>query len=351
MSRFLSLLLILSTLFVSSCYKIRGDGTENPWEKLDFSTEIPIRAMHASPLELLAVSDNQLYRIGVDNEVIEKRSFPLPAAFFGRPAISDFMFIRLVRTFTTDQLVQIHLVRNPDEVYEFNVGDLEAGPGESFELEGESRDPGAFNADGSQFMLPMRVITADKRYYAFFLLDIELDPTKSNFISVTVNKRIDLDDLPGDPGNLNNIKFLNGNYYVTSRNGGFRITPQGETLTAFNDWTWDTFEKDNRLYITNFNDFEFYSSLDNGLSWERVGEPSEIKMALNVNDQIFSQKAIGFPFTLADEKLKEVDELLLNEDFPEDLAAYSDLVYFFGNYYMTVQKEIFFVKEIDIKED
>jgi len=334
MSRLLSLLLILSTLFVSS-----------------LSTEIPIRAMHASPLELLAVTDNQLFRVNVNNEIIEKRNFPLPAAFFGRPAISNFTFIRLVRTFTTDQLVQIHLVRNPDQIYELKVADLEAGPGESFELEGESRDPGAFNEDGSQFMLPMRVITADKRYYAFFLLDIELDPTNSNFVSVSVNKRIDLDDLPGDPGNLNNIKFINGNYYVTSRNGGFRITPQGETLTNFNDWTWDTFEKDNLIYITNFNDFEFYSSFDNGLNWERVGEPTEIKMALNVNDQIFSQKAIGFPFSLADEELKEIDDLILNEDFPNDFAAFSDLVYFFGNYYMSVQKEIYFVKEVAIEDE
>ncbi|MEM9821291.1 MAG: hypothetical protein AAF985_09475 [Bacteroidota bacterium] len=351
MNRSIFTFFLLCILILPSCYNLPEEGDKNPWETVNLSTITPIRTMFASPLELLVATDDEFYRINTDNEIVEKRNIGLPFRHFGRPAISDFVTLRLVRTATESQVAELHLTRNADEVYNFSIADIPTNGEENFEVEGTSRNPGAFNFDGSQFLLPVRTLTSGERYFSFFLLDIDLNSTKTEFQSVEIAQRIDIVSLPGDPATLVNVKFINGFYYVTSQNGAFRISPSGDAVTLFTGWMQDVFELDGKLYITGFNDFEFYTSSDNGASWERVLDPTTIKMVEVANDEIFFHQAIGFRFKLADTDLKDGQNISLNEDFPtNDFAAYSNIVYFFGNYYLSVQKEIAFSSAIQTEE-
>lgn len=352
MNRSIFTFFLLCTLIFQSCYKIPEEVDKNPWETIDLTTTTPIRSMFAGSLELMLATDDEFYRINSNNEIVEKRNIGLPFSHFGRPAISEFTTVRLIRSATESQLAEMHLTRNADEVYGFSIGDIPTNGDENFEVEGASRNPGAFNFDGSQFLLPVRVISPDERYYAFFLLDINLNSTKTAFESVEIARRIDVKALPGDPGNLVNIKFVNGNYYATSKSGAFRISPSGDGITLFTGWMQDVFEKNGTLYMTGFNDFEFYSSSDNGDTWDRVLDPTTIKMVETANNEIFYHQAIGFRFKLAAEDLKTGQNVALNEDFPtNDFAAYSNIVHFFGNYYLSVQKEVAFSSVIETEEE
>lgn len=351
MNRNTYICLVLFVLVFQSCYKLPDNEANNPWETIDLTTTTPIRSMFAGPLELFLATDDELYRINTNNEVIEKRNITLPFRHFGRPIMSEFSLIRLVRTVEESQVAEIHLMRNPNEVYNFKVSEIPTNGEENFEVEGASRNPGAFNSDGSQFLLPMRVISATERYYAFFLLDINLNSTRNEFISVDIAQRINVPSLPGDPGNIDNIKFHNGHYYVTSKSGAYRISPDGTVKNPFTGWMFDTFQKNGKLYMTGFSDFEFYSSSDNGENWERVLDSTPIKMVESANNEIFFHQALGFRFELASEDFKSSKKVALNEAFPaDDFAAFSNLVYFFGNYYMSVQKEVAFAKEVQTED-
>ena len=138
---------------------------------MDLTTHTPIRKIHATPLELLFVTDDVFYRLDLNNELVEQRNIGLRNNFFGRPAIADFTFVRMVRTTTEDRIAEFHVVRSADQVYELPVRLFEDGEGERFEFESEIRNPGAYNVDGSQFLLPLRVLADGERYFTFLLLE------------------------------------------------------------------------------------------------------------------------------------------------------------------------------------
>ncbi|MEM8909731.1 MAG: hypothetical protein AAGD05_17920, partial [Bacteroidota bacterium] len=98
MNRFALFCIVLFALVFQSCYQLPENEEDNPWEKLDLTTLTPIRSMYAGPLELFVATDDEFYRINTNNEVIEKRNITLPFRHFGRPALSEFSLVRLVRT-------------------------------------------------------------------------------------------------------------------------------------------------------------------------------------------------------------------------------------------------------------
>ncbi len=336
------LFFMIATL--AACLIKPPDPAPEPWTKLeDYQNNTNIRVLYATPNELYILSDDEFARLNLDNELVEKRRFELPFAFSGRSAVSDHTFYQLIRNDSLRLEVNFHLTKNPDPIYRIKIEDfLQAGDA-GFLEEREARNTGAYNDSGTQFIIP--VIQVPDSYYAFFLFDIKLNLTNTAFESVELATRINV-DLPAFSGNLNNVRYVDGFFYATSLDGAVRINPNtGTYQKIFEGWMLDVFKFDGKIYATGFGNI-LYVSENNGQSFDLVdlsdvGQAFQLEMVEIENEQILSQQAIGFPFSLIESDFSKGSELQLNEDFTSDFSAYQDIEYFNGKYYLTVFKELY----------
>lgn len=339
-------LLVLCTL--AACLIKPPEEVPEPWTKLeDYQNNTNIRVLRATPTELYILSDDEFARLNMDNELVEKRRFELPFAFSGRSALSDDSFYQLIRNDSLRLEINFHLTKNPDPLYKIKIENFLATGDAGFLEEGEARNTGAYNDSGSQFIIP--VIQVPDSYYAFFLFDINLNASRTEFESVDLARRINV-DLPAYSGNLNNVRFIDGFFYATSLDGAVRINPNDGTYEKiFEGWMLDIFKFDNKIYATGFGNM-LYVSENNGLSFDLVdlsnNQPFQIEMIEIENDEILSQQAIGFPFSVIESDFSDGKELKLNEDFPLDFSAYQDIEYFNGKYYLPVFKELYYGDEL-----
>jgi len=346
--------LLLGTFLLTSCNYRQNQTQPDIWEKLDLATNTPIRNMYASPVELYLLSDDEFVRINNQNELLERRVFPdLPTTFYGRPSISQYAFTYLVWQDDVQYSMEVHLTKNPDEIFYFNLKDLEA-VNDSFtvDLETSARYNGAFNEDNTQFLLP--VMDKGSNKYSVFLFDINLTFNKQSFINTTstkgveVSKKIDL-PLAAIKGDLMNTSYINGFYYITSKWGTYRIDPNTGDYTQVNQiWTLDAFGHQGKIYLTGFNDFDFYVSNDNGLSFEQVGV-SPLKYVEVENNQIISQTQLGLPWHLAEDDMLSNEAIRVNNSFVDDGASYWNIRHFYGRYYLSIQKEVYFLEDLEVE--
>lgn len=350
--------IILATLMLVSCNYNRYKEQPDIWNKLDIATNTPIRNMYAGPTELLVMTDDEFVRVGNQNQILERRAFAdLPFNFFGRPTLSRYVFVRVTTqdypnpsgpgTVKVNQM-EVHLTKDTDasESIYFNLDQFAEDQGLSIVPEDKARYNGAFDTNGDLFLLPTLNITDNT--YSFFLFDINLNLGKTGFAGsgVTLNKRIDLplDDISGD---IMNTNFVNGFFYVNSKWGTYRIDPNTGDYKEINKiWTLNTFEHEDKVFLTGFNDFDFYQSEDNGQTFEQVGT-SPLKFVEVENGKILSQTQLGLPWSLADDDMLGMEDLRVNKDFEDDGASYWNARYFYGRYYISIQKEIYFLDELE----
>ena len=186
---------------------------------------------------------------------------------------------------------------------------------------------------------------------ALFLFDVNMNPTKTEILSVELNKKVDI-ELSDIDQILANVRYINGFYYLVSRVGLFRLNPDTGEVTKFNNASFlDVFEYKNKLYLSGVSDFEFYVSEDNGATFEQSEDPVAIRFVHVLNNNVFSQLDKGFAYEIANNDFSEVGKLSFNEAFIDDNSAYWAISYFYNQYYINIQKEIYYGCNLELVEE
>ncbi len=314
------------------------------WMKaVEFETNTPIREMNATPLELRILSDDEFIRLGPESVVVERRVLQVPFEFYGRPVLAESTFARLTRTEAQGgAILELHLTLNPDEVRQIPYETLRRNPDEVLiPVAGSSAQfPLAYNDSGDQMLLP--VINFSGNAHTFFLFDIQLDFTKTKFVSVDTPQVIDIPELPASTDRLTNITYEDGFYYAITKDGTFRIDPtDGSYDKIIPTWLYDCFGRNDTLFATG-RGLDLHFSTDNGQNWVERDSSTEIRFAEVIGDRVFSQAFTGDLILLSDGELEKARPLKLNDDFPGNPTnAYADLAYFYNGFYLSVQKEIY----------
>ncbi len=351
MNRIILIISVFCLFTISSCYK-DGPTVNNPWEKIDFSALGPIRTMHAAPVEVHAITDQEFFRIDSDNNVIEERPIGLAAAYFGRPTLGDWVFTRFIEK-NGKNVAEFHLTQNSNQIFDIIVNDIPVPAGTTINLEGTAaKDVGAFNNGSSQLAFPVELNTSSGSNLGVVIVDITLSGTKEEFISVEVTSVVDIPELRSIADFTSNISFIGGAYYITHQDGTFRVTANGQYTQVASGWTLDVFDKAGTIYMTSFQSFDFFKSEDNGVTFQRVGTTSPAKYVYKANDQFFHQENRGFEFKLISDDFEELKEIVYNGEI-EDLSSnfpFWNMIFMGGRYYINADREIWYLDEIEIEE-
>ncbi len=353
MNRIILIISVLCVFTSSSCYKGRLNTANNPWNKIDFNAIGPIRTMHAAPVEVLAITDQEFFRIDSDNQVVEERPIGLAAFYFGRPALSDWVFTRFVEK-QQQNVAEFHLVRNSNQIFDLVINDIDVPAGTTITLDGTAaKNVGAFNDDSSQLAFPVELNRTEGSNVGVVIVDITLSGTKENFISVEVIKVVDIPELRSNAQLMSSISFIGGAYYITHQDGGFRVTADGNYRQVVSGWTLDVFNKEGTIYMTSFNPFDFFKSENNGVTFERVGTTTPAKYVYQADDQYFHQDNRGFEFKLISDDFEDVRDIVYNKEIEDisDNSAFWNMIYMGGRYYINAQKDIWYLEEIELKEE
>jgi hypothetical protein len=314
------------------------------WDKLNFQSERLIQGILATPFELYAITENEFSRFNSDLQLLEKRPLPMNHGVRGQPVLSENTFVRLTTDSEARQVVEFHLTRNGSQKINILADSLRSPSDDFLEVEIFARRLGAFSSDGSLFLLPVKVFPG--RHYAFFLMEIVQNPAHNAFLSVNVEKRIDLEELNADEFNLVNIRFLNGNFYVTSQEGAWRITTNGNVERLFSQWMLDFFGQQDTLYVTGYNSFDLHRSTDNGLNWTRLNQITDLKMVETAGEHVFSHIVLGTPLQMASEDFVTTKDIIYPSDASANPSVYYGTAFFTGKYFFCIDRSIYFTEEV-----
>ncbi|MBI1228397.1 MAG: hypothetical protein GC192_24395 [Bacteroidetes bacterium] len=319
-------------------------STDAAWELVDYKANAYIQGLYATPFELYVVTENTFARLDADLEIIEKREFPISTSL---PAISDNTFVRLTTNAQNRQVVEFNLARNGSEIFRVLADTLPAPPGNSLDIENLANVFGAFSSDGTLFLMAARVLPA--RYYSLYLFDIKQNVQHNSFVSVNMFKRIDLTDLNANvDGVIKSITFQNGNFYVASQQGAWRITPAGEAVKKFAQWKEDCFAWHGDLYMTGTVDYDLDKSIDNGLAWERVNLGSELRHVAIADTTIFTQEVTGKYFSVMPKDFKKAKPIVYPSGISLNTSLFYGVVFFNDRYYFGIDKGIYATDKIKI---
>ena len=347
-----------------SCVPVIDDdptkgGTVTPetqWKPLSIvNADQSIRVMHATRYEVYFLSNNQLFRANVRDgklDLLEKRSLRTERGFLASPAIADNLFARAIEGQTGSDatpFIEFHLMRNSSVIKSINPSKfLDTTKNETFAVD---KDPTlrrmAFSYDGTKFYLLGTVTPGSKPTLLIF--DINLNFQADNFTAfepIKLNKRVNIPNL--SVLQWESLRFIDGNLYIASTDGGFRVTSDGQVKRLFNHWCLDFFQSGAKIYTTGFDNPNFYSSLDNGINWKKELS-SPLKYVEVENEKIFHQKQRGLQFGIADSSLFKIKEIVYNSTFLDKPLTYNDITYFNDNYYINVEKQIFYLNGIKTK--
>lgn len=344
---------------LSSCVPlVKDNDPSNPtptkkdiaWD--NFSTvnpELLIKCIHASASELAILTNNQLFRVDANLRLIEKRALVADRQIYGSPVCSDKTFLRISQGNNNMQVVEFHLMNNPSVVKKFFTSELvDIARNESFLIDVFSRTPGVFSSDGKQFFMPGTVYPAYKPTVMIF--DITLNAQGSDFSSVKLAKRVEIPNLSTD-GKIESCRYLAGNLYMATKDGGFRISPDGQVKKLFNTWSLDFFEHDKKIYAnsTDFNVNDFYVSSDNGLTWKKVGIGGQLRYVEAAGGKLFSHNSRNVPYNLADVTTAKEKQIIYVNDFKEKSDNYYSISFFQNKYFISVGNQIFSINAIQTK--
>ena len=326
----------------------------DPWKETpNLSLNSTINRLHSTGNEMLIGTTDNFARMNLNGTVTERRELEVLKGVFGRPALSDKVFARVVKNVENRRELQFHLVKSINQIY--RITDKEIADSAEFIIFEElpnAYSTGVFNNDGSQFLYAARTLNPQEARYVFFLFDVQLKNNDSQFQSVEVIHRIDIPAslLGEEASKLTNVRFFGGNYYVTTLSGAYRIQPNGEWQQIFSHWIWDIFEYDGKLYSTGFYENQFYTSDDNGENWNYANTNTPLRKVVVTGNKIFSQNQLGLPYRLATEDFSTLNEISYNSNFFDDEpTAYQAIEFFNGKYYISVHKRLYAVEEIVLK--
>ena len=354
MNKYTSLLLALALLTIFSCRPEPVVVDKNPWDEVpNLSLNSTINKLHATDTELLIGSVDNFARMNFNKTVTERRELEIARNVYGRPILSDFVFTRVVKNLDFKQELQFHLVKSSNQIHRVTSDEM----GDSSEIILLEEMPnafntGAFNEDGTKFLYATRNFNPVSSHHTFFIFDVKLNASQTQFQSVTIDARADIPvSLLGvEADRITNVRYFKNNFYVTTLGGAFKITEDGEWVQIFSHWIWDVFFYDAELYITGFFGNEFFKSSDNGENWAYANVDTNLKKVEVRNGQVFSQDNLGLPYKLANEDLSEGLLIDYNENFFDDEpTAYQAIEFFDGNYYVSVHKRLYFMEDIKLE--
>ena len=316
------------------------------WDSLNFESERPLLNLYASPFELMAISENQFFRFDANRKLLEQRPLSLADGHLGVPVISDNTFVRLTVDAGANHFLEFRLTRNPMQMYRLPVDSLKA-PGDAYlEVEFLARHLGAFSDDGTLFLLPVRAFP-DKNY-VLFLFKIKHNASHDEFESVELFQRIPLLDLDTDFANLVNIRFLNGNFYISSQEGAWRLSPDAELLKLFPQWMVDFFAWQGDLYVTGINTFDLHKSTDNGLHWTRLNQNTILQFVETPSDTLLNQTILGRAWTLPTQDWTGTRSIKWPASAePQNPVAFYGVAALNGMFYFSIDRKIFFTDVLE----
>lgn len=346
--RILSLLSCITLLAACQRPLVEPPEPQGPWNKLDTETQQVILNTHATPFELYAITEGEFLRFDKRGELEEDRSLDKLFGTKGTPALSDNVLSRVKIGANAEQILEFHLARLGADVVRFTPDDFLLPDDNTILFNLPSGFPfGAFDEDNRRFLMPVRVFGSPKDHIAFLLFDVRQNATFTQFQSVELIARTDLLELGSAENIVTSVRCLNGNFYVTTQAGAWRITPDGTTTKIFSQWMLDAFETRGNLYVTGFNSYEFHVSFDDGLTWERVEEPSDLRyVRVMPNDVTFAQATRGSSFGRSFD-LTSVESLVYNDSIPvHDPAKFFGVSLLDDRYYFSADKCIWWTEEL-----
>lgn len=305
-----------------------------------------VRGIHSVTGEMFFLTDNQFFRVDNNDKIIEKRDLPNDRQLYGSPVLSDNSFLRISQGTDNKQVIEFHLTHSPSVVHKIVTSSLvDAVQKESFQIDVFGRTPGCFSSDGSKYFLPGVVYPSYKS--TLMILNIKFTPDAKNFESITLAKRIELSNLSTD-GKIETCRYINGFLYLATKEGGFRISDDGQVTHLFKHWTYDFFEKDGKLYTTGFNSTDFYTSSDNGVSWRKYGN-GNLKYVEKVGTKLLNQTQRGLQFDMIDDALLNTVPMKYNSEFPSIPDTYFSFGFMKNQYFINVGSRIYTAKELKAK--
>jgi len=320
----------------------------------NFSSVTPYKNMKATANEIHLITDDEFVRLDNNGQLVSRQPIPLPFKFFGRPILGDFAMARIVRKAAQgNPILELRSSNNPTLALDTDFTTLDDSISnpvlDNIFPEEDSRYSGAFNENSTQLLIP--AINFTQNLHTFFLIDIDYNLGGTNGIeAIEVAHVVHIPEIPAANGVLDNIKFINGNYYVVSLDGSFIIRPDGTYEKLFQGHFWDFFELDNKIFATERSRALFAGDMD-GSNWSFQQDSSALQQVEIANGEVFSQQAIGFRFKLGTTDFLNPEEMVHNPEFPNDFAAYRNICHLNGFYYMTVQKQVWRASEILLEEE
>ncbi len=349
---------LFTVLVFTACFRAKSVNPEivgPKWQRVEsIRLQDPIRNLIGTPFEIYAITENHFARISRQDTLLALYDFQDSDGEIGRPILDDNFFVRYTLDAGKD-VIEFHAARNPGIQHRIIANDLKNPTDNKVEIDREARLNGAFNDTETQFVL----LTIVNFHYVAFYFDLEPSMNYNEILTLTPTHRVDLMDVEEGEDQLQVVRFINGNYYVGTKNGAYRLTPDGNAERPANvgdlgRWIVDFFKKDNRIIATGFNSFDQHSSLDNGLSWIRLNEESELQEIEVVGDSVFSQRALGFPWGLVTDDLLDVDEIVYSDEIDTGEGSnnsFYGIGYSNGKFYINYEKEIFYIESISPVEE
>ena len=349
---------LLTAILLSACFRaepVQPDLIGPQWQRIEqLRTVQPIINLLGTPFEVYVITDSEFARITRTDTLFEKRNLQVGDGAIGRPVLGENFFAR----YTLDEgkdVLEFHLTRNPGQIIKFVADDLKMPSDNSVQIDREARLNGAFNDTETQFVL----LTVVNFHYTAFWFDIEPDTDYNEILSITPTHRFDMTDIAAGEDELQSVRFIDGNYYVGTKSGAYRLTPDGQGVRPpgigdLGRWIVDFFKKDNRIFATGFNAFDQHVSLDGGMSWVRPGTESKLQEVEIVGDSVFTQPGLGFPWQLAREDLLKVDDIFYGEEIETDAGSnnsFYGIGYTDGKFYISYDKDIYFIEEVVTEEE
>lgn len=319
-------------------------NTAVDWQLLPIvNADQPITSVHATPYEIYFLTNNALFRVDFNQNLQEKRLLQSDRTFFGLPVMSDNTFVRVLQENNRD-FVEFQLARNATNVKRISTAQLvDSVKGESFRVEQVSQRPsGCYSSDGSKFFLPGVIIPNNKP--AVMILDVRLDFQGTNFVSVGLAKRVEILNLSIADATIESCRFLRGNMYLATKDGGFRITPDGVVKKLFNHWVKDFYEIDAVLYSTGFNASDYFKSTDDGSTWSRAGI-NTMQYVETTGTKVFSQSQRSLRFGIADSSLTKVKELYYSPSLAAKSGSIYSIAFFKDRYFINFENKVYSLKD------
>jgi hypothetical protein len=343
---------IFTTVSFTACIPLKSNDdpsnstptSENPWQLLTGgSTNRVIRSMRSTIFELQAVTDDQFLRFDRNFQLIEKRILQSDRLLFGSPVMTDNLFLRVSQGDNNRQILEFHVTKNAAVIRKIPVAEL-TNAAEAFEVDASGRLFAAFSDDGTKcFIYGKQTFPLQKPQV--FILDIQMNVATTDIVGITVTKKVDIPNATTDR-KIESVRFFGGNCYLATKEGGYRITPDGVITKLFGTYCLDFFVKNGRIYSTGFDVNQFYESLNNGLTFRTTGQNTTLKYVETAGAYAFSQNQRGFQFGVADSALTKPLQIVYNTAFPNNqFDIYNTVTYFENRYFINVNKDIFFQKE------